>query len=290
MHFIHKEDHIPGAVDLRQHIAQTLLEFAPVFGTRHQGCHIQADQPLVLELGRNIAHGHPLGKSLGNGSLPYPRLPHQGGIVLILPAQNADHRINLPVPANDRLHGRRLGDQVLAELLQKFRYDRLLFSPGGGLRLPPQPFDRMGKQHIRADTENLKQLPRLGVLRSGQRHQDMDREDLPAGIAPRLPGGHPQQLPRLFRQALGQGQIRRSRAVLQLHHRARKLRLRAQAAQQQPHLARLLQQGQENMDSAHIAVPQQPRLFAGSANQIVGLGIVAHFPASFSRRFSPGGF
>ena len=46
----------------------------------------------------------------------------------------------------------------------------------------------------------------------------------------------------------------------------------------------------ENMDGAHIAVPQQPRLFAGSANQIVGLGIVAHFPASFSRRFSPGGF
>ena len=31
VHFIHKEDHVPAAADLPQHVPQPFLEFAPVF-------------------------------------------------------------------------------------------------------------------------------------------------------------------------------------------------------------------------------------------------------------------
>ena len=48
MHFVHKEDHIPGATNLCQHIPEPLLEFAPVFGAGHKTCHIQAVKSFIL--------------------------------------------------------------------------------------------------------------------------------------------------------------------------------------------------------------------------------------------------
>ena len=48
MHFVHKENHVPAAPDLRQHIPQPLLKFPPVLGTRHQACHIQAVEALFF--------------------------------------------------------------------------------------------------------------------------------------------------------------------------------------------------------------------------------------------------
>ena len=73
---------------------------------------------LFLQLGRNVAHCHSLCQPFGDGSLSNPRFPHQGWIVLVLPAQNADNRINFLLPPDHRLHGGCLGNQVLAELLQ----------------------------------------------------------------------------------------------------------------------------------------------------------------------------
>ena len=105
VHFVHKEDHVAGTVDLRQHIPQPLLEFSPVFGARHQAGHVQTDKPLVFELGRHIAHGHPLGQALGDGGFSHPRLPHQGRVIFVFPAENADHGVDFPVPADHRLHG-----------------------------------------------------------------------------------------------------------------------------------------------------------------------------------------
>ena len=207
VHLVHKENHIPAAVNLRQHIPQAFLELSPVFGARHQACHVQADQPLVFQLGRHISHRHALGQALGDGRLPHPGLPHQGRIVLVLPAQDSDYRVDFPVPANYRLHGRGLGNQVLTELLQQFRCDRLLFSPGRGAFPPPQPFQRMGKQPIPADSKDFQKPQSLRSLRPGQSKQKMDRQNLPGAPAAGLPGGAVQQLPCLWGKALGQGQV-----------------------------------------------------------------------------------
>ena len=108
VHFVHKENHISGAVYFRQHIPQPLFKFPPVFGARHQAGHVQAHEPLVFQLGRHVAHRHPLRQALGNSRFPHPRLPHQGGIILVLSAEDADYRVDLPIPANHRLHGRGL--------------------------------------------------------------------------------------------------------------------------------------------------------------------------------------
>ena len=118
MHLVHEEDHIAAAADLLQNVPQTLLELAPIFGARHKTRHVQAVELFVLELGRYISRGDPLGEPLCNGSLPHPRLPHQGGIVLILPAQDPDDRFDLLFPSDDGIHVRRLQQQILAELIQ----------------------------------------------------------------------------------------------------------------------------------------------------------------------------
>ena len=61
VHFIHKENHVPAAADFPQHVPQTFLELATVFCSCNQGRHVQAHQPFVLQLGRHVAHRHPLG-------------------------------------------------------------------------------------------------------------------------------------------------------------------------------------------------------------------------------------
>ena len=128
MHFIHEQDHIATSADLCQHIPKPLFKFSSVFGACHQICHIQTDESLFLQLGRYIAHGHPLRQSLRNGRLSHTRFPDQSGIVFILPAQNADHHVDLLLPSNDRFHGLRLLYQIHTELLQQLRSHRLLFS------------------------------------------------------------------------------------------------------------------------------------------------------------------
>ena len=118
MHLVHKEDHVPAAADLRQHIPESFLKFATIFRTRHQVGHIQADEPLFLQLGRHIPRRHPLGKPFGDGCLAYARFSYQGGIILMLPAEDADDHVDLPVPADDRFHVGRFQQQILAELFQ----------------------------------------------------------------------------------------------------------------------------------------------------------------------------
>ena len=113
VHFVHKQDHISTATDLRQHIPKPLFKFASVLCASHQICHIKTDQPLILQLGRHIPRSHSLGQSLCNGGLTHTRFSHQCRIVLILSTQNPDHRFDFPIPADHRLHFRNLADKIL---------------------------------------------------------------------------------------------------------------------------------------------------------------------------------
>ena len=168
VHLVHKEDHVPTALYLRQHIPQPLFKFSPVFGACHQACHIEAYQPFVLELGRHISQGHPLGQPLGNGGLTHPRFSYQSRIILVLPAEDPHHHVDLPVPSDHRLHTGCLLYQILAELFQKLRSNRLLFYRGRSPLLPAQIVHRMGKQRIGADAVYFQQLPGCALLLPGK--------------------------------------------------------------------------------------------------------------------------
>ena len=86
VHFIHKEDHVAAAADLRQHIPKPFLKFAPVFGSRHQIGHIQTDEAFVLQLRRHIPGRHALSQPLSNGRLTNARFTYESGIILALAA------------------------------------------------------------------------------------------------------------------------------------------------------------------------------------------------------------
>ena len=104
VHFIDEKNHVSAAADFPQHVPQTFLEFAPVLGSGNQRRHVQTHQPFVLQLGRHVAHRHPLGKPLGDGGFSHPRLADQCGVILVFPAQNADDRVDLPFSPDHRVH------------------------------------------------------------------------------------------------------------------------------------------------------------------------------------------
>ena len=254
MHFINEQNHIAVAADFRQHIPQPFLKFAPVFCSRHQAGHIQAHQPFVLQLGRHVAHGHPLGKPFGNGSFTHPRFSNQGRIILVLSAQNADDHIDFLFPSNYRLHGRCFCNQILAELFQQPHCDRLLFPFPESILLPTQIVHRIGKQRIGADTVCPQQFSRCRMFLPSQSQQQMMGLDFPAALLPGFPGSAPENFPGLLGQALGQRQIRCSRTVEQLGHGFRQLRVNPQLPQHQSHSTRLPAHHQQQMLRTHIAV------------------------------------
>ena len=252
VHLIHKENHIPAAADLRQHIPEPLFKLAPVFGAGHQAGHIQAVQPLVLQLGRHVSQCHPLGKALGNGRFSNPRFPDQGRIVLILPAQNADDHVDLPVPADDRIHGHRFLNQILTELLQQFQIGRLLLSVLSGT--PLQIVQRMGKQHIGADAIGFQHFSGSAVRLPGQGQQNVPRLHLPFPLTPGLPGGKPQNPSGCPGKPLGQGQGLVPAAIQKNGEGLGAFALQPQAPQQLPRFPGGLSQRQQQMHRPHIAV------------------------------------
>ena len=118
----------------------------------------------------------------------------------------------------------------------------------------------------------------------------MNRQDLPDASFFCLPGGKPENLPGLGGEALGQGQVRRARPIEQLGHGLHRHGLHAQQPEQGSNLPRLVQQGQQNMDAAHIAVAQGAGFLSGGQNQLVCLHMITHRCAPFSKKFLPWDF
>ena len=96
--------------------------------TRHQGGQVQQIDLLVLQLGRHLSPGDPLGNALGDGGLAHAGLADQTGVVLLAAGQNLDGPVDLPVPPDDvvQLAGLGLGGQILTVGVQVFAAGRLL--------------------------------------------------------------------------------------------------------------------------------------------------------------------
>ena len=127
---INEQNHVARLADLVQQALDPLLKLAAELGARHQGGQVQQIDFLVLQLGRHLPGGDPLGDALGNGGLAHAGLADQAGVVLLTPGQDLDGAVDLPVPAHDvvQLAGAGLGHQVLTVGVQVFAAGRL-FAP-----------------------------------------------------------------------------------------------------------------------------------------------------------------
>ena len=105
--FVNKEDYIARSTDLLDDVPNPFLKLAAVFGAGDQACHIHGHQPFSPQLIRHLTHGQPLGKTFDNRRLANARFAHQCGVILLFPAQNLKYHIDLLIPADHRLHGRR---------------------------------------------------------------------------------------------------------------------------------------------------------------------------------------
>ena len=259
VHLVHKQDHIAGAVNLRQDIPDPLLELAAILGPGQHGSHVQGKQPLVLQLLRHQALEHPLGQSLGDGRLPYPRLPDQGRVVFTLPAENGNDRVNLPVPAHHGVGVRRLLHHIHTELLQKTHIDAP-FRLGPVLYPGLEVLIEIGEHTVQTGAVPQKQLGRRGILQPRDGQQQVLRAHLRRRQPPGLQRRPGQQAQGVVRKALDHGQPRRAPAP---GPENLPQRLRVPPALLQ-HPGRLgpppLHQRQQQMLAAHHAVAQQHRL------------------------------
>ncbi len=80
---------------------QALLKLAPVFGTRKQGPHIQAEYAFVLEAFGHLAIDNALGQALDNGGLAHARLPDQHRVVFRPARQDLHGAADFLIAAND---------------------------------------------------------------------------------------------------------------------------------------------------------------------------------------------
>ena len=116
------EQHDPALriADLLQHRLQALLELAAVLGARHQGTHVQGDDPLLLQsLGHVLGDDAP-GEALHDGGLADAGFADQHRVVLGAAGEDLHHPPDLLVPADHRveLAVRRQPGQVAAIALQ----------------------------------------------------------------------------------------------------------------------------------------------------------------------------
>ena len=254
VHLIHKEDDVSAAADFRQHIPHPFLKLAPVLGACHQVGHVQAHQPLIPQGWGDIPRSHPLGQPLGNGGFSHPRLSHQGRIVLVLPAQNSNHRFNLLVPADDRVQACRLLHQILAILFQQLRRKPLLLPGRGRFPLPIQIVHHPGEQLLPLHTVQPQNGCRLGSLPAKKGKQDVLRLCLAAAQGQRLLPCPPENAPHHPGIPLGQGQAGTSLPPQHRRHVVGQLPVQPRAPEHGAGKPRIFSQGQQHMDTSHIAV------------------------------------
>ena len=119
VHFVHKENHVSAPANLREDVPDPFFKLTTVFRPRQHTGHVQAQQPLALQQLRHLSRRDPLGQSLYNGGLPHARLPDQGWIIFVFPAEYAHHCLQFRFPTDDRVRFGRPLYHVLAKLLQQ---------------------------------------------------------------------------------------------------------------------------------------------------------------------------
>ena len=102
MDFVNEQDHAAlAAGDIAYHVFEPLLEFAFVFGTGHQGGHVQGIDFFAFEAFGDIGPNNALGNAFRNGGFSDPGFANQQGIVLGSAGQNLNNPTNFIVPTDD---------------------------------------------------------------------------------------------------------------------------------------------------------------------------------------------
>ena len=103
VHFVDKEDHVSILLRLCQQGTDPLLKFAPVFGAGYQPCHVQTVQPFAPQADRDLSPQQHARKGLHDCGFAHPGRSHEGGTVLLPPAQDVQKLPQLGLPAEHRV-------------------------------------------------------------------------------------------------------------------------------------------------------------------------------------------
>ena len=127
VHLVDEENAVRGALNLLDHLLESLFELSPVLGARHQRAHVQGDQPLALKGFGDVSRGDLLGQFLHDGSLAHTGLAHEHRVVLRAAAEDLNDPLHLGFPADDRVQLVGSGGlgQVYAQLVQRGRPGRI---------------------------------------------------------------------------------------------------------------------------------------------------------------------
>ena len=101
VHLVDEEDHIAALHDLVDDALQAFLKLAAVLRARHESCHRQGHDALLLQEARHGARGDACGKSFRDCRLADARLADEDRIVLRAPRQNLHDALDLLLPADD---------------------------------------------------------------------------------------------------------------------------------------------------------------------------------------------
>jgi hypothetical protein len=117
---VNEQDDVAGPADLVHDRLDPLLELAAVLGAGHHHGQVQDHNAPIGENLGDFAADDLLGQTLNNGGLAHAGLTQQHRVVLLTPAQDLDHSLDLALPANDRVELAFPGHlgQVAAERIQ----------------------------------------------------------------------------------------------------------------------------------------------------------------------------
>ena len=168
---VDEEDDATGRVgDLLEDRLEPFLELAAILRPGHERAEIERDDPLVLQVLRDVAAHDALGQPFDDRGLAHARLADEHGVVLGPPAEDLDHAPDLLVAADDRIELALSGQrrEVAAVLLE-----RLVGRLGGRTRDPLAAADRLQAlvQPVARDPEPPEGLPgraRLRVVGEGE--------------------------------------------------------------------------------------------------------------------------
>ena len=128
MHLVNEEDHIAGLFHVLQHLFDSILKLATIFGTGHHAGQVQRQDLLIQQLLRHIAHDDLPSQSFGDGRLADAGLTDQAGIIFRAAGQNLDHSLDLLIPTNHRIQtsGTGVRRQITGEFPQVFALTAVL--------------------------------------------------------------------------------------------------------------------------------------------------------------------
>ena len=101
VHLVDEEDHIAALHDLVDDSLQAFLKLAAVLRARHESCHRQGHDALLLQEARHGACGDACGKAFRDCRLADARLADEDRIVLRAPRQTLHDALDLLLPADD---------------------------------------------------------------------------------------------------------------------------------------------------------------------------------------------